>query len=63
MIRISADLLDFASLFTYRATHDEIEHERRSLEAEHGFGIAIFEIEHPTMSGVTMTRVSWERKP
>jgi hypothetical protein len=55
------DLLDFASLFLWAATKDDIEFERQRLEASYGYPIEVFEIEHPTLSGARCTRVSWKR--
>jgi hypothetical protein len=60
---ITADLLEYASLFLYRASPADIEQERQQLEAEHHDDIAVFAIEHPSHSGTICTRVTWQRKP
>lgn len=55
------DLLDFASLFLWVASEDDIEFERQRLEASYDYPVAVFEVEHPTLSGARCTRVSWRR--
>ncbi|MBO0719049.1 MAG: hypothetical protein J2P55_17200 [Rhizobiales bacterium] len=55
------DVLDFASLFLWVASKDDIEFERQRLEATYQHPIEVFEIEHPTLSGARCTRVSWKR--
>jgi hypothetical protein len=57
----SVDLLDFASLFLWIASKDDIEFERQRLEAAYHERIEVFEVEHPTVSGARCTRVSWKR--
>jgi hypothetical protein len=56
------DLLDFASLFLFIATPDDIEAERQHLETIYDEPIEVFEVEHPILSGARCTRVSWRRK-
>ena len=58
---MNLNILEVASLFTYVATPEEIEVERQSIEAELDRSIAIYSVEHPTMSGARMTRVTWQQ--
>lgn len=53
------NLMDFASLFVFVAKAADIEQERQRLEAEHDMPLAVFDVEHPTLSGTRCTRVSW----
>ena len=56
---INVELLDATSLFLYVANPDDIEHERRQMEAQHHCKLEVFEITYPTHSGARCTRVSW----
>lgn len=51
---------DFKTVFTFRATAEDIEYERRRLEAEHDMPVALVAVEHPMLGRTRCTRVTWE---
>lgn len=55
----TVNLLDFASLFLFVASPEQIEHERERLEAKHGLLLVVWQIEYPTLSGCRCTRITW----
>ena len=56
----TVNVLDFASLFLWIATPDDIEYERQRMEAIYRMKLAVFNVEHPTHSGARCTRVTWQ---
>ena len=50
----------FRTLFTFRASAEDIEYERQRLEAEHDMAVAVVAVEHPMLSMTRCTRVTWE---
>jgi hypothetical protein len=59
----TVNVLDYASLFLWVATPEDIEYERQRLEYAYGTKLAVFEINHPTHSGARCTRVTWKEAP
>jgi hypothetical protein len=56
---INVNILEQASLFLFIAKLEDIEAERQRLEAHYGVKLAVFDVEHPTLSGARATRVTW----
>jgi hypothetical protein len=56
----TVNVLDYASLFLWIATPDDIEHERQRLEAAYCMKIEVFEVQITTRSGARVTRVTWK---